>query len=130
MMSNPAIGIKSSTKRNVHHPGEADEQTQKGPSIKEAAPYDAAEHDGDRNILGDLYKESIHFLQTLMPKLQRRLPPDSFRIVKQSAQSFHLWGQGFDAAQGNLDTMIKESKELFESSLSVLMSIAELLIDG
>jgi hypothetical protein len=90
-------------------------------------PY--AAQPADANIIGDLFQRCVDLLSLCLVDQRISSPLRHHSVLKQSLQGLHLWGDGNRVAEGHLDTELRGSKELYESVLSRLVSIAELLIN-
>ncbi|KAF2792055.1 hypothetical protein K505DRAFT_279517 [Melanomma pulvis-pyrius CBS 109.77] len=79
----------------------------------------------------DLYTVTIDLWGRILPTPQTsQSQNNSHNITKNSLQRFHLWGMGHGVLNGDLDLCLQNSKELYDSVVSLLVSVAELLFYG
>jgi hypothetical protein len=82
-------------------------------------------------IIKDLYSMTIDLWRRILLAPQISRPQDnSHNITDDCFQRLHLWGIGHGVLSGDLDSCLQNSKELYDSVMSLLMSIADLVFHG
>lgn len=82
-------------------------------------------------IIRDVYTKAVTLLRAMLRDYQTlRARNNLYKTAKKCLQRFHLWGTGHGIHSGDLDVSLHDSKELYDSVLSLLVSIAELLFYG
>ena len=84
---------------------------------------------GEVGILGRLYKSSLDIFSSLVQTSRKHpeLSKDKQEAVEHQFQLFRLWGDDFDALGGGLDRHLLYSRDLQQTTLSLLISMSEIL---
>jgi hypothetical protein len=82
-------------------------------------------------IIRDVFTKAVTLLRAMLVDSQTlRARNDLYKTTKKCLQRFHLWGTGHGVPSGDLDVFLQNSKEIYDSVLSLLVSIVELLFYG
>ena len=84
---------------------------------------------GEVGILGRLYKSGLDIFLSLIRTSRKHpeLSKDKQEAVEHQFQLFRLWGDDFDAIRGGLDRHLLYSRDLQQTTLSLLVSTIEIL---
>jgi hypothetical protein len=82
-------------------------------------------------VIKDLYSMTIDlWRRILLASLRSGSQDKPHNMTDDCFQTLHLWGMGHGVLDGDLDSCLQSSKELYDSVMSLLVSIAELLFNG
>jgi hypothetical protein len=82
-------------------------------------------------VIKDLYSMTIDlWRKVLLASRSSGSQHKPHNMTDDSFQTLHLWGMGHGVLDGDLDSCLQSSKELYDSVMSLLVSIAELLFYG
>lgn len=84
---------------------------------------------GEVDILSRLYKSGLDIFSSLIRTSRKHpeLSKDKQEAVEHQFQLFRLWGDDFDTLRGGLDRHLLYSRDLQQTTLSLLISTSEIL---
>lgn len=82
-------------------------------------------------LIGDLFRKCVELFRIVLNNMDKStIPEGAYTTLKDSLETLFLWGHGYAAEKGQLDLTLQKSKELYDSVLSLLTSIAKLVTKG
>ena len=83
-------------------------------------------------LAGNLFETSLQLITSLLELARERnlIPGHIIRNCQNEIERYHLWGDGFGVADGDLDALLAKSSELRVAVISLLHKIGSVVSHG
>lgn len=83
-------------------------------------------------LAGNLFETSLQLIISLLELAKERklIPSHIIRSCQNEVERYHLWGDGFGVADGDLDALLAKSSELRFNVISLLHRIGSVVSQG
>lgn len=83
-------------------------------------------------LAGDLFETSLQLITSLLELAKEKdlIPSQIIRSCRNEIERYHLWGDGFGVAEGDLDILLDKSSDLKVNVISLLHKVGSVVSHG